>query len=209
MSSLFYNQDPSFTSLFRLLDDFDAYRNDYKGQGSQVAGGARKPHDLKSQTWTPKFDVRETETAYELHGELPGLERDQINIEFSDEQTIVIRGRVERHYSSGTPLAASKGAIEGDSHAPHKPTVEDESQEHVADSQVATKSDNTQVNKHVPPRAKFWVQERSVGEFQRIFSFPSRIDLDGVTAGLANGILSVKVPKQVKNTGQKRRIAIN
>lgn len=207
MSSLFYNQDPSFTSLFRLLDDFDAYRNDYKGQGGQVAGGARKPHELKSHTWTPKFDVRETETAYELHGELPGIERDQINIEFSDEQTIVIRGRVEHHYSSGTPPAVSKGAIseKDESHPPHKP---DEPQEQAADSQVAAKSDKTQVNKRTPPRTKFWVQERSVGEFQRIFSFPSRIDHDGVTAGLANGILSVKVPKQVKNT-EKRRIAIN
>ncbi|KAJ6088001.1 hypothetical protein N7467_006915 [Penicillium canescens] len=37
--------------------------------------------------------------------------------------------------------------------------------------------------------------ERSVGEFQRTFSFLARVDQDNVKASLKHGILSVQVPK--------------
>jgi len=42
---------------------------------------------------------------------------------------------------------------------------------------------------------KYWVSERSVGEFRRDFSFPARIDQDAVKASLKNGVLSIVVPK--------------
>ncbi|KAH8694229.1 HSP20-like chaperone [Talaromyces proteolyticus] len=42
---------------------------------------------------------------------------------------------------------------------------------------------------------KFWVSERSVGEFNRTFNFPTRVDQDAVKASLKNGILSIVVPK--------------
>ena len=42
---------------------------------------------------------------------------------------------------------------------------------------------------------KYWVSERSVGEFHRAFSFPSRVNQDEVKASLKNGILNVVVPK--------------
>lgn len=45
------------------------------------------------------------------------------------------------------------------------------------------------------PRRRYWVSERSVGTFHRTFSFPKRIDSEGVTASLKNGILDIVVPK--------------
>ena len=53
---------------------------------------------------------------------------------------------------------------------------------------------------------RFWRWERSVGEFSRVFSFPSRVDHDAVTATFNNGILSVTVPKAKKMA--TRRIVI-
>ena len=56
------------------------------------------------------------------------------------------------------------------------------------------------------PNFKYWISERSVGEFERRFSFPGRVDQDAVKASLKNGILSVVVPKIVR--GETRRIVI-
>jgi HSP20 family molecular chaperone IbpA len=189
----------SFGSLFRLLDDFDSYQ--------------RQGTNLKGLTFNPKFDVRETDNTYELHGELPGIKRENISIEFTGPQTVVIRGRVQRSYQSGTPPAGyvegarTSGAItEGGEEQPRKPhsvTVEDEE---ANEGTVAQKNKQEQEQPQ-QPKEKYWVSERSVGEFSRTFSFPTRVDQDGVSASLNDGILNVTVPKAKKTEG--RRITIN
>lgn len=214
--------EPNFTGLFRLIDDFDKYAL----QNNGVAQQGTRHHGRHIPTFTPKFDMKETENHYELHGELPGIEKDNVHIEFTDPQTVVVRGRVERTYTSGTPPAGlleknpqdqMSGAItEGpkDHHdKAHQPTVEDDTEEGGAPSNttVAKVDENKAVAEQQQqpkqPQHKFWVSERSVGEFSRTFNFPSRVDTDGVSASLNNGILSVVVPKAKKHEG--RRILIN
>ncbi|CAH0021837.1 unnamed protein product [Clonostachys rhizophaga] len=204
------NTDSSFTPLFRLLDDFD----NYSRQGGGASSNTRRPG---LQTWQPKFDIRETADNYELHGELAGLSKDDVHIEFSDPQTMQIRGKVERTYTAGTPPAGLLGGTSSASaiteggeekhDSAHKATVEDESEvakktespagEPAAAEKPATAADN----------AKYWLTERSIGEFARTFSFPTRVEQDGVTASLKDGILNVTVPKAKKY--ESRRIAIN
>jgi HSP20 family protein len=193
----------SFQPLFRMLDDFDQYSR----QGDNANNTIH--HSMK--TFTPKFDVKELKDTYELHGELPGIEQKDVEIEFTDAHTLTIKGRTERHYSSGTPPAgfveggSSQGAIEGSNgHQAHKATVEDEGAE----------GTSTEVSKHEPakqhhkePESKFWVSERSVGHFSRSFTFPSRVDQDHVTATMKNGLLSIVVPKQKKTEARKITIS--
>jgi HSP20 family molecular chaperone IbpA len=202
----FYNStnDTSFTPLFRLLDDFD----NYSRQSDTHTGGRRSG----LPNWLPKFDMRETREAYELHGELPGIMKENVNIEFTEPQVMIIRGKVERSYSVGKPPAGHlegttmSGTItEGGDSDPHKwrqpSTVEDEDETAVAER------DEQRVEKPAD-KAKYWLSERSMGEFSRTFNFPVLVDQDGVTANLKDGILSVLVPKA--NTHEKhRRITIN
>jgi HSP20 family molecular chaperone IbpA len=215
-----YPGDTSFTPLFRLLDDFDNYRSEVAAPSGQE--GNRR---ITARTFNPKFDVRETENAYELHGELPGIERENVTIEFTEPQTIVIHGKVERTYQAGTPPAGlleggdqTKGAItEGGEQQKgrresHKATVADEESEKAKEAGTVTKQEpkQQQVEKHKQqeqPKEKFWVTERSIGEFSRAFSFPTRVDQDGVQASLKDGILSVIVPKAKKH--ESRRINVN
>ncbi|EGO52865.1 heat shock protein 30 [Neurospora tetrasperma FGSC 2508] len=191
-----YGSDPSFTNLFRLLDDFDTYTREV--QGSAPETGSRR-HTQPTRTFSPKFDVRETEQTYELHGELPGIDRDNVQIEFTDPQTIVIRGRVERNYTAGTPPAQVAGVLteKGEPHSPaaHHATVEDDVDE------------DNRSEKPKAPAEKYWVSERSIGEFSRTFSFPGRVDQNAVSASLNNGILTITVPKAKKH--ETIRIAIN
>lgn len=207
----YFGPEASFTPLFRLLDDFDNYSREVSSQGGNKANGRRQ-----LPTFSPRFDVKETEAGYELHGELPGVEKDNIHIEFTEPQTVVISGRTERHYTSGTPPVGfvegptSSGAITEGSENNHKASVSDEETEKAkeAGSQVATTNNNNKnVEQQKKPAERFWVSERSVGEFSRTFSFPTPVDQEAVSANLNNGILSVHVPKAKKR--ESKRIAVN
>lgn len=194
----FYTPEASFTPLFRLLEDFDNYsRQDGTSQGRRT-GLAH---------WQPKFDVRETDTAYELHGELPGISKENVNIEFTDAQALLIKGKVERIYTSGTPPA---GAItEGKQDKSKKPTVEDATEDGkpVPAKEGEGETANNSEEKKPADSAKYWLTERSVGQFSRTFNFPTRVDQDNVSANFKDGILSITVPKAAKH--EPRRITVN
>jgi len=97
------------------------------------------------------------------------------------------------------PTAAIEGAgeeakkLEGAPAKDKQPTVEEESTE--GEQQVAKQDGQQVVKNEEAPKSRYWVSERSVGEFYRSFSFPQRIDQEAVKASLNNGILSIVIPK--------------
>jgi len=231
------SSDINFTPLFRLLDDFGRY----SGSHSSSRPGAR----AAPPTFQPKFDVRETSAAYELHGELPGAQRENIHIEFTDPQTLQVRGRIERLHTSSSDNAkaiteagdedktvkddASESGDETEKNSrggtpPLRATVQNEAEAKAeeqgtevlntpATSAAAPASNNNNTNNFVvpsiPPKKaaiKYWVTERSIGEFTRNFSFPARVEQDGVSANLKDGILTVVIPKSKKH--EARRIVV-
>ncbi|KAJ5543488.1 HSP20-like chaperone [Penicillium sp. DV-2018c] len=157
-----------FSPLFRLLDDYDAHRSNTS-------------HSV-SRGFSPRFDVRESENAFHFDGELPGIAQKDIDVEFPDPQTMVVKGRVVREYHTPEPQSEAK-----------------EGGEQAEDKQVE-KSEKTKAKK---PAHRFWASERSVGEFQRSFTFPSPVDPDKTSASLKNGILSIEVPKATVATSKK------
>lgn len=188
-----------FGPLFRLMEEY----------GNQ---------DFSSsvRAFAPKFDVREHKESYELQGELPGIEQKDIHIEFADPHTLVVKGRIEREYSSDGANKA-QGRITGEvtKDQSHKATVEDdpaETENKNTDVSTSNGKGNNTVGKHDKHHQhqqngpKYWVSERSVGEFHRAFSFPSRVDQDAVKANLKNGILNITVPKATSH--QSKRIAV-
>ncbi|KAM0514855.1 hypothetical protein ACHAPE_006531 [Trichoderma viride] len=207
----FYTPESSYTPLFRLLDDFDNYSR--QNNGAQHATHRTVAH------WQPKFDVRETGEAYELHGELPGLNKQDVHIEFTDPQSLLIRGKVERTYTAGTSPtdavedASVSGAVTDSEQerpkSPHQATVEDEPEDGATTTTAASENE---VVKAAPTKqkptdtAKYWLTERSVGEFARTFNFPTRVSQEGVTASFKDGILNVVVLKAAKH--EPRRIAV-
>jgi len=200
---LISNDTPtSFHPLFRLLDDFDQYSN---------SGGKQQQSRSGAKSFSPKFDVNEHSDHYELHGELPGIDQKDVEIEFSDRQTLTVRGHTERSYTSGTSPTGfiegskSSGAIEG-GHG-----EKDESQTKLAKDKESTSKTNegrvTQGGRSADAGVKYWVSERSIGHFSRSFNFPSPVDQDSVSASMKNGILSVVVPKAKKP--ETRKITIS
>ena len=181
--------------------------------------------------------MRELGSQYELQGELPGIEQKDLQIEFVDERTLVIRGRTTNEYSSesqngeeaGTTKAVETGDNVEEKQAANsnyrRPSVQEEDPDYVdagaeandakasnttnaSSTEVAEQSQQQQSKDVSAEQAnfKYWISERSVGEFERRFSFPGRVDQDAVKASLKNGILSVVVPKIVAR--EARRIQI-
>ncbi|KAI4150456.1 MAG: hypothetical protein LQ341_001100 [Variospora aurantia] len=221
----FFPRFPSqtFAPFFR---DFDSFFQ------PEVFGV--RPQQVR--TFAPRFDVQEAPSAYELHGELPGIKQEDIDIEFVDANTLVIKGKTARE-STRTNTVDTKGkAVEGawtpkavaadnaseTSSNFRKPSVEDEYVDAGAEgegsaastategaptpaSTVVTEAPNAPAAKGDEPGYKYWVSERSVGEFQRTFSFPGKVDQEAVKASLKDGILSIIVPKAVKH---EKKIAI-
>ena len=165
--------------------------------------------------FNPRFDVKETKEAYSLEGELPGIDQKNLNIEFTDEHTLTIKGRTERHTESGRRSEAVEAekkqsveeapvTSETNSVMSHQATVEDEEP---ANSSAAAVESNTNATPEVteqqpakteeerPAEQQYWISERQVGEFTRSFSFSQRVNQEAVKASLKNGILSVVVPK--------------
>ena len=202
--------------VFRLLDSATA---DLVPQTSRQA--ARR-------SFTPRFDIKEASSAYELQGELPGFDQKDLDIEFVDERTLVVRGEMASENSHSNAALTANGqqkavANEGandtaseNSSNYHKASVEDEYVDAGAESEKAASKapaseavQYTGVDKKadVDPQTKYWVSERSSGAFERRFGFPGRVNQDEVKASLKNGILSIVVPKIVEK--EARRITID
>lgn len=62
---------------------FDNYENMFSNLG-------------QLQTYAPSFDVRETEKAYHLDGDLPGVQEKDLEIEFENEHCLKIKAHSER-----------------------------------------------------------------------------------------------------------------
>ncbi|EAW15867.1 Hsp20/alpha crystallin family protein [Aspergillus fischeri NRRL 181] len=180
--------------LFQLLDDYDTHRT-YRPKSKVTP----------VRTFAPKFDVCEFPDGYRLDGELPGVNQSDIEIEFSDPQTIVIKGHVERNYDN----TATETGDDSSSTKSRQPTVEDETEEGNASSAIASPAkpaEQAVTNSPTQTNYKLWVSERSIGEFQRTFAFPTRLDQDAVKASLRNGILSIVVPKEAAPKLKKIRV---
>jgi HSP20 family protein len=178
------------TDILRVFDELD------RATSSASSTSASSTH---RRAFSPTFDVHETEREYVLEGEFPGLsDKNNVNIEFTDDKTILISGKIEREFKGvkdeqGNLIesAEEQKKIEGD-----KTTA----------GQEADKSDKQVEKKEKAKGPKYWVSERSVGEFSRSFSFPGPVDIDQVKASLEHGILKVVVPKMEKKTGRKIEI---
>ncbi|KAF8539254.1 HSP20-like chaperone [Trichophaea hybrida] len=187
-----------------------------------------RKHNRTNRAFSPRFDVYETDDAYHLYGDLPGVsDKKSVGIEFSDQRTLMVRGRVERSMPKSKPTTtiSTTITIEGQQQQPVEekrrslnPTVEDTDDE---DDYTVVSAGTSSVEKHEQQqhkeeeeqqklqqeeKRKVWLAERTFGNFQRTFSFPTPVALEDVSAKLENGLLEIVVPKV--RFGGVRRIEV-
>lgn len=76
-------------SLIRALDDFDTFLS------------RRTAAD--PMAYSPRFDMHEAKDRYILDGELPGVEKKDLNIEFCDPNTLCVNGHTKKTTSTEDP----------------------------------------------------------------------------------------------------------
>ncbi|KAA8642545.1 hypothetical protein EYZ11_004510 [Aspergillus tanneri] len=88
--SLMQRTGRGFPFLNRALDEFDTF--------------LRRPSTATDVfNYSPLFDVRETKDKYYLDVDVPGVEKKDINIQFSDPNTLQIKGHSEHDKSEEDP----------------------------------------------------------------------------------------------------------
>ena len=176
--------------ILRMIGDLENSASGRSG-GTQSSSGSGSV-----RAFSPNFDVHETEHEYVLEGELPGLsDKKNVSIEFTDDKTILVHGRIER---SRTAYRDTQGNVTT------KTIEQGEEQKQIEGGSENKKGKGKEEGKDKKGDLKYWVSERSVGEFSRPFSFPTSVDIDRVKASLDNGILKVVVPKLEKKAGGRR-----
>jgi len=189
---LWFNNSHSFLDLFS-----DTLRNFERMSNSSASRGF--------EYWAPYFDVKETEDAYKLEGELPGVQQKDISIEFADNNTLTIRGHTENVNEEGKNVDGRNidDALDTDAK-----TKLDQNGVTKENNELSTTEQNRKSQADQANRSTYWVRERSVGDFQRSFSFPNNIDQEHVKACLQNGVLSVNIPKMAPTKRKPRKIEV-
>ena len=206
--------------LFRIIDE--ASRSSPRQCAPCGPNAALRQRSFQ-RTFQPKFDVKELKDSYELLGELPGVDQKDINVEWTDGNTLTITGHSESRVERSTPTPASAPATTetvteekpSETASYHAPSVEEEddgeliSKPGESDTETVTSTSEkvAETNTVADPETstpeapveqpKYWVSERRSGSFSRGFKFPVRIEQEHVKASLKNGILSIVVPKAI------------
>ena len=147
----------------------------------------------------PRFDVDETDKAYFLEGELPGIkEKRSIAVEWLANKTLIVRGRI-----STEDIESEWGVTNLESPDHHKTAQgkkpHDHHQEVVIEQTPPEPEAEKEKEKQKPPKPKepkHWLTERRRGDFERSFTFAIEVDPHGMKAKLEHGLLKVMVPKK-------------
>ena len=214
------------SSLFHGIDDaVEAFTSHFTPPQNQNASSSES-------CFQPRFDVKEEESSYELRGELPDVDSKDLEVQFEGENVLQIRGKTETeaadkstheappvYENAAEPTAQQDESSRRSSTSSYiKPTVEDEE----ATTSTATPAGeptptSTEKSASAPAEQaepetqrrnepRYWMSERKTGQFKRSFTFASRVDQEGITASLKNGILKVTVPKA--KAPEPRRIQV-
>lgn len=147
----------------------------------------------------PRFNVCETETAYLLDGEFPGVtDSSLITVEWLHNQVLIIEGVTK----PASPKMATEPVQQNHNGLERSPKHGEELRT-LESVQLEVMKEKPVVNY---PRQL--LNERRIGGFQRSFTFPSEVDAENMKAGLSNGLLRIVVPKKVGSTINSKVINI-
>ncbi|MEU3271971.1 Hsp20/alpha crystallin family protein [Saccharomonospora sp. NPDC006951] len=127
-----------------IWDPFREFDNLYRVFGGSERDGA----------WSPPADVTETEDGYSVEVELPGVKKDDIDVDLTGNR-LTVTGEVKEKEREGTSLRRA----------------------------------------------------RRTGRFSYRVALPRNVDSDNIEAALADGVLTVTVPKSA--TAKPRKITIS
>ncbi|ORY62003.1 HSP20-like chaperone [Neocallimastix californiae] len=134
---------------------------------------------FKTVDFSPKINLSEDENNYYIHADLPGMKKDQVKMELSDdEHVLTISGERETIIDNSDKKSNKDSSKE-----------ENNKENNKEDSNENKESKNEENNK------KYSRIECSYGKFSRSFSIPENADINNIQAKMENGVLEVTLKK--------------
>lgn len=185
--SSFFEASP-WQSMRRMQEDMDRlfglFFGGQGGQGGQAGALAQSGAGTGSQAqaalqWAPSVDISESDREWVIEAELPGVSRDDIDLQAQQGYLIL---SAETRQEQETP--GGRGT-----------------------QQAGATSQGGQTGQSAQGR-QYHRRERRYGYFQRVIPLPENVNEDQITCEFRNGVLTVHVPKTERARPQSRRIPI-
>ncbi|KAJ1971087.1 hypothetical protein H4R35_005473 [Dimargaris xerosporica] len=145
---------------------------------------------LAHATWT------ETDHAYQLDVDLPGIPKENVTLSWDEGNTLVIKG--ETHSTVQADAGNSVEVVENQSQADSATSTftttiesEDASEDRANAEEHRASSGTVEVKSSTAPAT-----QQVYRSFERSFTFPDHVDPERITARLDNGLLKIEVPKR-------------
>ncbi|KAF9643920.1 HSP20-like chaperone [Thelephora ganbajun] len=172
--SLSRNFFREFRPFFRLLEDplFSRVPVAYSNRGRSAFDDPL--FGLAQSGLRPAVDVAEEGNSYIIEAELPGVRKEDINVEIGDNgRSVTIQGKIVRR-----------------SRQQEQPIVETSASGEVQEGEHPSRSSPPESN-------KISVERESTGHttFTRSVTLPTQVDPSKVSAKLADGVLTLTIPK--------------
>ncbi|KAL6610872.1 HSP20-like chaperone [Neocallimastix sp. 'constans'] len=139
---------------------------------------------FKSVDFNPKINLSEDEKHYYIHADLPGLTKDQVKMELSDDDRILtISGERE------TVIDHSNKNSSCDSNVNENKDTQNSEQKEIENGKNNEEKNEEKNNK------KYSRIECNYGKFSRSFSIPENVSTNDIQAKMENGVLEVTLNK--------------
>jgi len=183
-------------------------------------------HDVfKLVDFSPKINVSEDDDHYYIHADLPGMTKDQVKMEISEDNRLFTlsgeRKSVVKNDQPNQTLAIEKNQVKEEEEK-EKEKEKEKDVKHEKKGKKGKKSttanntnkekakkaeENTTDNSSSDPlKKKFSLMECHYGKFKRSFTIPENVDLDHISAKMENGVLEVTFKKLVSDKTEKNKI---
>ena len=172
-------------------------------------------HPKHRNSYSPRFDVRESDFSFFLEGEFPGIAgKEDIMIEKLGRRTLLIqttdrRFDVNKEWNLRGSEDVTNDGVEGQQQQRTKGLNIIKSGGHDGTGGVEIRHDSGEEKLERDENGlRVRLAERRVGYLQRSFTFPSAVDIDSLKARLRNGLLVMMVPKVNGTKDDSTRIQI-
>jgi HSP20 family protein len=181
--SPFFSASP-WQMMRRMQEDMDRVFGQFFDAPSAFSGGqAGEGASTGLQQWAPNVDVSESDKEWCIEAELPGVKKDDVDVQVRD-QYLILRARLNA----------------------------DQEQQGKGEAQGSTQQgDHEKKNgQHEQPQQRQYHQrERRWGYFERVLTLPDNADEEKIACDFENGVLTVHIPKAEPAQQQGRRIPIS
>ncbi|KAG4105700.1 HSP20-like chaperone [Neocallimastix lanati (nom. inval.)] len=150
---------------------------------------------FKAVDFSPKINLSEDENNYYIHADLPGMNKDQVKMELSDDDRVLtISGERETIIDNSDKNSKKDSNNDSNKDSTKDENIKDKANENKEDQKKEQKKEQKEANKEENNK-KYSRIECSYGKFSRSFSIPENADINNIQAKMENGVLEVTLKK--------------